>query len=101
MNEGKLIEYIASKCHEVKNLREFYEDCKSKVVNCGYDLETGSTFWIDGISNKVEQMNKYYNQYNQGYRDISQLCYMLGGDYLKLFKYILESEGGNDNRKSK
>ena len=34
-------------------------------------------------------MNKYYNQYTQGYRDISQLCHMLGGEYLRVFESIL------------
>ena len=89
MNEGKLAEYVTSKCYEVNNLKGFYEDCKDKVVSCGHDLEAGSTFWMDGLSNKVEQMNKYYNQYTQGYRDISQLCHMLGGEYLRVFKNIL------------
>ena len=89
MNEGKLTEYVTSKCYEVNNLKEFYEGYKSKVIGCGYDLEAGSTFWLDGLGSKVEQMNKYYNQYTQGYRDISQLCHMLGGDYLRVFESIL------------
>lgn len=90
--EDKLIQYVKSKCNEVSNLKELYEDYKGYVTKCCHDLEAGSTFWIDGIGNRAEQMNKYYNQYTQGYRDISQLCHLLGGDYLEVFKNILESE---------
>lgn len=92
MNEDKLIQYVKLKCYEVNNLKELYEDYKSKVIKCCHDLEAGSEFWVNGIGNVAEQMNKCYNQYTQGYRDISQLCHMLGGDYLETFEKILESE---------
>lgn len=89
MNEDILIQHVLSKCYEVSNLKELYEDYKSKVIKCSHDLETGSEFWVNGIGNVAEQMNKCYNQYTQGYRDISQLCHLLGGDYLECFKSIL------------
>lgn len=93
MNEDKLIQYVKSKCNEVSNLKELYEDYKRYVIKCCHDLEAGSTFWVNGgIEQNAAQMNKYYNQYTQGYRDISQLCHLLGGDYLELFKNVLESE---------
>ncbi len=92
MNEDKLKEYVSSKCYEVSNLKTNYEYYKNMVLGCCHDLEAGSTFWVDGIASQAERMNRYYNQYNQGYRDISQLCHVLGGDYLETFKRILESE---------
>lgn len=95
--EDKLIQYVKSKCYEVGRLKGMYEYYNNIVIGCCHDLETGSTFWVNRMGKIVDNMNKCYNQYTQGYRDISQLCHLLGGDYLELFKNVLESEENNDS----
>lgn len=93
---AELKEYVSSKCYEVISLKEFYEDCRDRLVNETNDLKT-STFWMNDIGTRAEQMNKYYYQYTQGYRDISQLCHILGGDYLKFFENMLGEQKNDSN----
>jgi hypothetical protein len=35
-------------------------------------------------------MNEFYYSYAQAYRDLSQLCYLVGGKALKMFNEIVE-----------
>lgn len=91
MNEEKMLKHIESKCYEVIGLRELYKDCRDRLIDETNNLKT-STFWMNDIGRKAEQMNAYYNQYIQAYRDLCQLCHILGGKYLEMFNELVEGE---------
>ena len=91
MNEEKMLKHVRSKCYEVIQLRDFYEDYRDRLVNEANDLKQ-STFWMNDIGRKAEQMNAYYNQYVQANRDLCQLCHILGGEYLEMFNELIEGE---------
>lgn len=94
MNEEKMLDHVRSKCYEVIQLRDFYNHYKTKLIEETNDLKQ-STFWMNDIGHKAEQMNSYYNQYIQADRDLCQLCHILGGEYLEMFNEIVEKEEEN------
>jgi len=91
MNEEKMLDHVRSKCYEVIQLRDFYKDYRDRLIHETNDLKT-STFWMNDICRETEYMNAYYNQYIQAYRDLCQLCHILGGEYLEMFNELVEGK---------
>jgi hypothetical protein len=91
MNEEKMLDHVRSKCYEVIQLREIYEDYKTKLIEETNDVKQ-IIFWLNDIGRRAEQTNAYYNQYIQANRDLSQLCHILDGKYLEMFNELVEGE---------
>ena len=94
MNE-KLKEYITSKCYEVQELKSAYKLDFDKYVSETMEMIKNRTpYWASDVSVTIGRMERNYNLFEQGYRDISQLCHALGGEYLEIFVRILGDHKG-------
>jgi len=91
----KLKEYVTSKCYEVQELKSDYRLLREKYVSEAMELIKNRTpYWASDVSVTIGQMERNHNLFEQGYRDISQLCHALGGEYLEIFVRILGDQKG-------
>lgn len=93
MDEEKMMEHVRSKCFEVIQLKDIYEHDRDRLIKEVNTLST-SEFWMNAIGQHSEQMYVYCSKYEQAYRDLCQLCHILGGKYLDAFHELLEAEEG-------
>ena len=89
--ESKLLTHIKDKWYEVLQQKELYEMYRDKVTEMGNDIQERS-FWQDVIGQNAQTMNIHYYQYLQAFRDLSQLCHLLGGNYLELFNSLVDED---------
>ena len=90
--EDKMLDWVEEKCREVQLLYEFYTQYRDQLQD-RVDNLSESTFFNEAIHPTVQTMNIYYAKYAQGYRDVSQVCHILGGEYLDVFD--AHFKGGN------
>ena len=81
--EDKLLDWVKDKCREVQELYEFYTQYRYQLQD-RVDNLSESTFFNEAIHPTVQTMNIYYAKFSQGYRDVSQVCHILGGQYLEV-----------------
>ena len=89
--EAKRLAHIKDKWYEVQQQKELYELYRDKVTEMGNDIQE-RPFWQDVIGQNAQTMNIHYYQYLQAFRDLSQLCHILGGEYLELFNSLADAD---------
>ena len=82
--EDKMLDWVEEKCREVQELYEFYTQYRYQLQERADRLDE-STFFNEAIQDTVQTMNIYYAKFSQGYRDVSQVCHILGRQYLEVF----------------
>ena len=82
--EDKMLDWVEKKCIEVHLLYKFYTQYRDQLQDRVANLSE-STFFNEAIHPTVQTMNIYCAKFSQGYRDVSQVCHILGGQYLQVF----------------
>ena len=89
--EDKLLYWVKDKCIEVQQLYGFYVIYREQLQERANKLRE-SSFYVVAVADTARDMNNYYAKYAQGLRDVSQVCHLLGGEYLEIFNQYFGEE---------
>lgn len=85
----KLLDYVKRKCYEILAEKHNYESIKHNFIYQADKIKNGirtNDIYEEAINLRVEQEELDVLIY-----DISRLCHILGGEYLKMWKEIVQN----------
>ena len=85
--------FLRAKCVEVSNLYDIYKYIYDCFINKVNKISDKDLFPIESISNDAEKLRIIKAQYEQAYRDVSQLAHYLGKEYVQIFEEITKENG--------
>lgn len=84
--------FIKSKCYEVLNQKEIYNNLLKSVQESADKLDTDPHFYVGYIDTKTSEMNMEFKNYMTMKHDLSQFAHILGDRYVEIMDSILTSE---------
>lgn len=85
----KLLDYVKKKCYEILAEKHNYESIKHNFIYQADKIKNGirtSNIYEEAVNIKVEQEKLDVLIY-----DISQLCHILGGEYLEMWEEVVQN----------
>ena len=85
----KLLDYVKRKCYEILAEKHNYESIKHSFIYQADKIKNGSVIRISDIYEEAVNLKVEREKLDVLIYDISQLCHILGGEYLKMWEEIV------------
>ena len=93
-NSIALLNHIRHKCYEIITAKYNYNLIKDNLISQAESIKSGSEFWESEIYRTAAELKVQRQMLNTLELDISQLCNILGGEYLKMLEEIVQDNKG-------
>lgn len=87
-----LKDYIKYRCHDIAIQKQIVDDLKHEVIKSASKIEAKPDFYISYLTTKVIELDKEYKSLKMETSCLSQLCYRLGDEYVKLMEDAIKFE---------
>ena len=88
----KLLDYVKRKCYEILAEKHNYESIKHNFIYQADKIKNGSIIRTSNIYEEAVNLKVEQEKLDVLIYDISQLCHILGGEYLKMWEEIVQGQ---------
>ena len=85
-----LLDHVKHKCYEIITARYNYNSIKDNLISQIESIKSGSEYWESEIYRTAAGLKVQSEKLNTMITNISQICHILGGEYLKMWEEIVQ-----------
>ena len=87
----KLLDYVKTKCYEILAEKHNYESIKHNFIYQADKIKNGSIIRTSNIYEEAVNLKVEQEKLDVLIYDISQLCHILGGEYLEIWEEVVQN----------